>query len=98
MPGAVVKKSDTTLVIYGVFEIRPSKTQGKLNSSKFIRGAVVKKSDTTTVIYNVSAALPSKIHSKINISEFQISKTYGFYYGSYRQVLRWILSTSVKNA
>ena len=53
MPGAVVKKSDTTLVIYSVFETRPSKTEGKLNKSKFIRGAVVKKSDTTTVIYNV---------------------------------------------
>ena len=78
MPGAVVKRSDTTLVIYGVFETRPSKTQGKLNDSKFIRGAVIKKSDMTTVTYNVSATLPLKIQSKVNMSEFQNSKTHCF--------------------
>ena len=60
-----MKKSDTTTVVYSVFEKQPSKTHGDINISKFILGAVVKKSDTTTVIYGVFENPPSKTHSKI---------------------------------
>ena len=60
-----MKKSDTTTVIYSVFEHPPSKTHRNINISKFIDGAVVKKSDTTTVIYSDFENQPSKTHSKI---------------------------------
>ena len=60
-----MKKSDTTTVIYSVFENQPSKTHGEINILKFILGAVVKTSDTTTVIYSVFEHPPSKTHCKI---------------------------------
>ena len=71
---AVVKKSDTTTVIYSVFENRPSKTNGKTHISKFLLRAVVQKSDTTTVIYCVFENRPSKTHSKITLWSHNIMK------------------------
>ena len=64
---AVFKNSDTTLVIYSVSEMLPSKTHGNINIYKFIHQAVVKKSDTTPVIYSVSEQRPSKTHSKTTL-------------------------------
>ena len=60
-----MKKSDTTTVIYSVFENQPSKTHGEINILKNILGAVVKKSDTTTVICGVFENPPPQTHSKI---------------------------------
>ena len=62
-----MKKSDTTTVIYSVFENRPSKTHGKTHISKFLLRAVVQKSDTTTVIYGVFENRPSKTNSQITL-------------------------------
>ena len=57
--------SDTTTVLYSVFEFHLSQTHGAINTSYFILGAVVNKSDTTTVNYGVFENPPSKTHSSI---------------------------------